>query len=86
MPNSPDFPQFRVSDLDGFSVLTETGEVLGLLKDVYATGANDVFAVRNETWEILIPALKDVILKIDLEAKSILVRLPPGLREIYAPS
>lgn len=74
---------YRVKDLDGCRVETETGEVLGVLKDVYPTGSNDVFAVREGEREILIPALKEVVLRIDLAARLIVVKLPPGLREVY---
>jgi 16S rRNA processing protein RimM len=76
---------FQVKDLDGCEVVTESGESLGVLKDVYPTGANDVFSVREGEREILIPALKSVVLSINVEARRILVRLPPGLREIYEP-
>ncbi len=76
-------PGYRVKDLDGCAVVTESGETLGLLKDVYPTGANDVFVVRGEQREYLVPALKDVVLEIDLAARRILVRLPPGLRDVY---
>jgi 16S rRNA processing protein RimM len=75
--------------LDGCEVVTEDGESLGLLKDVYPTGGNDVFVVRRASAdaasekEYLIPALKDVVLSIDLPARRITVRLPPGLREVY---
>lgn len=80
---TPPEPNYFVRDLDGCEVLTETGESLGLLKDVLPTGANDVFVVRKDEREYLVPALKDVVLKIDLESRRIVVRLPPGLREIY---
>lgn len=88
-------PSYRVKDLDGCEVVTESGEVLGVLKDVYATGANDVFSVVQSApadkpglpptvaREYLVPALKEVVLSIDVAAKRIVVRLPPGLREIY---
>lgn len=74
---------YRVGDLDGCEVVTESGERLGILKDVYPTGSNDVFVVREGERELLIPALKAVVLSIDIGARSIVVRLPPGLREIY---
>ncbi len=74
---------YLVRDLDGCEVVTEEGEPLGILKDVYPTGANDVFAVRRGEREMLIPALKEVVLSIDTAAKKIKVRLPPGLRQIY---
>jgi len=76
-------PRYAVQDLDGCRVLTETGEYLGELKDVLPSGGNDVFVVRNADKEVMIPALKSVVLAIDLTAKTITVTLPPGLREIY---
>ena len=74
---------YLTKDLDGCRVVTETGEELGVLKDILPTGANDVFVVVNEKREMLLPALKSVILQIDLTNRTILVRLPPGLREVY---
>ena len=74
---------YRVQDLDGCQVVTEEGEVLGVLADVYPTGANDVFVVRNEKRELLVPALLQVVLNVDLTSRRIVVRLPPGLRDIY---
>ena len=64
-------------------MVTETGDVLGQLVDVYPTGANDVFVVRQEEKELLIPALVSVVLKIDLKKRQIHVSLPAGLKEIY---
>lgn len=79
MKNNP----FKVADLDGCAVVTEAGESLGILKDVIGTKANDVFVVVQGEREYLIPALKEVVLDIDLTARRILVRLPAGLRELY---
>jgi 16S rRNA processing protein RimM len=73
---------FRTADLAGCEVVTEAGEVLGVFKDVIGSKANDVWVVEGRK-EYLIPALKDVVLKVDLAARRILVRLPAGLREIY---
>lgn len=63
--------------------MTEVGDVLGVLKDVLPTGSNDVFVVRGPLREYLIPALKTVVLSIDLRERRIVVRLPEGLREVY---
>lgn len=60
--------------------MTKQGETLGVLRDVLPTGANDVYVVGEGASEILIPALKSVVLKIDLEQKRIEVDLPNGLR------
>jgi 16S rRNA processing protein RimM len=75
--------KYAVRDLDGCQVFTDQGEYLGTLKDVLPSGGNDIFVVRGESKEYLIPALHTVVLKIDLVAKRIDVTLPPGLREIY---
>jgi 16S rRNA processing protein RimM len=73
---------YRTADLDGCEVVTEAGEVLGVFKDVIASKAHDIWMVQGRH-EYLVPARKDVVLKVDLAAKRILVRMPAGLREIY---
>ena len=70
---------YLVKDLVGCVVVTKQGETLGPLLDVLGTGANDVYVVGEGMSEILIPALKSVVLKIDLENKRIEVDLPIGL-------
>ena len=75
---------WKVTELAGSRVETEEGSFLGLLKDVLPTKANDVFVIAKEDQEILIPALKSVVLKVSPEEKRITVRLPKGLEEIYA--
>jgi len=74
---------YLVRDLAQCAVVTESGELLGRLEDVYPTGANDVFVVRSGKREYLIPALRSVVLDIDLEERRIMVKLPKGLREVY---
>lgn len=66
-------------------MVTEEGEFLGVLEDVFGTKANDVFVVRNGEREYLVPALKSVVLEVLLSEKKITVRLPQGLRDIYEP-
>lgn len=56
-------------------VVDEAGKPLGTLVEVMITGANDVYVVKNaEEEEILLPAIKDVILKVDKEKRVITVR------------
>jgi 16S rRNA processing protein RimM len=65
----------------GLRVVTETGEALGTITDIIETGANDVYVVRATTGpELLIPALKSVMLNVDLAAGQMTVHLPDGLR------
>ena len=68
---------YYIRDLLGITVKTESGKVLGELEDVIKTGSNDVYQLKNSS--ILIPALKDVILNVDIENKTMVVRLPEGL-------
>ncbi len=71
--------EWFICDLIGMTV-RENGFVLGTLTEVLETGSNDVYIVKDaQNREILIPALKDVILDVDLEAKLMEVKLPEGL-------
>jgi 16S rRNA processing protein RimM len=65
--------------LVGVQVETEDGEWLGQVAEVLETGANDVYLVRGPRGEILLPAIADVVLELDLEAMRMVVRLLPGI-------
>ena len=61
--------EYFIADLLGVSVVDENGEKLGVLKDVIETGANDVYVVERENKkDLLIPAIKQCIRKVDVEA------------------
>jgi 16S rRNA processing protein RimM len=69
-------------ELLGLSVLDETGASLGRVTEIMQTGANDVYVVTDEAGkEILLPAIAEVILDVDLDTKIIKVHLLPGLLE-----
>lgn len=63
----------------GLSVWTREGEYLGQVREVLYTGANDVYVVRGEGREVLIPAIEDVVLEVNLEEGRIIVELMEGL-------
>ncbi len=69
-----------VQDIVGIEVYTEEGELLGTIDDVLCMPANDVYVVRTAESEILLPAIEDVIVDVDLEAGRMLVHLIEGLR------
>ncbi len=73
--------EYYIFDLVGLAVYTEDGEHLGRLTEVLQPGANDVYIVEPAGFgeEILLTAIADVILDIDLEAGRMLVRLLPGM-------
>lgn len=66
-------------DLIGLRVETAAGAVLGPLVEILFTPANDVYVVRGPQGEVLIPALRDVVLSVDLAARVMRVALPDGL-------
>lgn len=74
-----------ICDLVGCNVIVdEDKSVLGVLKDVLITGANDVYIVEDSNKnEILIPVTKECVLDVDIEKKEVLVHLLPGLLDIY---
>lgn len=72
-----------VCDLIGLLAVTDDGTVLGRLTDVLQTGANDVYAVTDERGrEILIPAIKQCILNVDLNEQKMTVHLLEGLLDL----
>jgi len=65
-------------DLIGITAMDEKDQILGTLVDILQTGANDVYVVKNQMdmeKEILIPAIKAVILDVNIETKTMIVRL-----------
>lgn len=66
-------------DIIGLEVITETGQSLGNVKEIFSTGSNDVYVCQSGEKELLLPAIADVIRQIDLGSKRIVVRLLEGL-------
>lgn len=72
---------YFIADLLGLDVYTEEGELLGKVDDIFNSGANDVYVVKNELGkQILLPGIKEVLKEIDLEKEKIIVHLIKGLR------
>ena len=72
-----------IVDLIGLRVVTDEEKVLGVMKDVLQTGANDVYVVKMEDGkELLLPAIKDCILHVDLEKGEMLVHVLDGLLDL----
>ena len=72
--------EYFVVDLIGLEVFTEDGEKFGVMKDVLETGANDVYIIDSlNHGEVLIPAIKQCVLDIDIEANKMVIHLMKGL-------
>lgn len=71
---------YYIVDLLNLDVYSDEGEKLGIVEDIYNTGSNDVYVVKNEVGKsILLPGIPDVIKNVDLENKKIVVHLLKGL-------
>jgi len=73
--------EYFIADMIGLSVVSTEGENLGELADVIQTGANDVYVVKKDGQpDLLLPAIKECVRKVDMENGVITVYLMPGLR------
>lgn len=73
--------EYYYFQLVGADVETDAGEWLGRVTEVLGTGAHDVFVVRGPRGEVLLPAVEDVILQLDLENGKMVVHPLPGMLE-----
>lgn len=71
--------EYFIADLIGLAVEDDEGNDRGHIIDVIQTGANDVYVVEKDGTEILIPAIKQCILKVDLAESVMTVHLLDGL-------
>jgi 16S rRNA processing protein RimM len=72
---------FFVHDLIGCRVLSENGKQLGVIEDVMKMPSQDIWTIRQGSQVKLIPAVKDFILKVDIENRTVVVRTIEGLLE-----
>ena len=72
--------EYFIADMIGVDVFTEDGELFGALKDVMETGANDVYIIEmSDGKEVLVPAIKQCILDVDIENRKMVIHLLEGL-------
>ena len=77
-----DEDSYYIVDLLGLPVYSDEGKKLGVLEDIFNTGSNDIYVVKDELGkQILLPAISDVIKNIDLEQGRITVHVVKGLIE-----
>jgi 16S rRNA processing protein RimM len=71
---------YYIADLIGLDVFTEEGELLGKVDDIYNTGANDIYVIKDDLGkQRLLPGIKDVIKQVNIEEGKIIVNLIEGL-------
>lgn len=72
--------EYFIADMIGLQVFTDDGEAFGTLKDVLETGANDVYIIDSlKHGEVLVPAIKQCILDVDIEGGKMFIHLMEGL-------
>ena len=75
-------------DLIGLACRTLGGESLGSVEEIWSTGSNDVLVVRGSRGTLLVPALRDVLVRVELESSSgtdkgvVWIDPPPGLGDV----
>ncbi len=71
---------YYIADLIGLDVYTEEGIVLGKVDDIYSTGANNIYVIKDdEGKQRLLPGIDEVIKKINIDEGKIIVHLISGL-------
>lgn len=72
--------EYFVADLEGLQVRDEDGKPIGVLRSVMETGANDVYVIDlSDGRELLLPAIKQCVLEVDVEAGFVRIHILEGL-------
>jgi 16S rRNA processing protein RimM len=71
--------EFYYYEAIGCTVHTKDGRLLGTIEEVFATGANDVWVVRDGSVEVLVPVIADVVKSMDFAARNVVIEAVPGL-------
>jgi 16S rRNA processing protein RimM len=71
--------EYYCRDIIGLDVYSEDDKYIGKIESIFPTGSNDVYVCKGEEREILLPAIADVIRKIDVNRRVMTVRLLEGL-------
>lgn len=72
--------RYFIDDLIGCTVFdADTNEILGILSDVSRTGANDVWHIKRDDKEYLVPAIDEVIGEVDIKNSAVVIRPLKGI-------
>ena len=72
--------EYYIADMIGMKVVTDRDEEFGILKNVMETGANDVYVIEHPSeGEVLIPAIKECILDVDIPGRLMKIHVMDGL-------
>ena len=72
---------YYIEDLIGMDVIDEKEQVIGTINYVFNTGANDVYEIKSvDNKEIYIPAIKEVVKRVDVKNKKMYIEMMEGLQ------
>ena len=76
--------EYYIADIIDMEVVSDTGEKIGIIRDVMETGANDVYVVRraDNGKDLLLPVIPDCILNTDIEGNVMTVHIMEGLMDL----
>lgn len=74
--------EYFIADLLGLTVQADDGRILGKIKEVIQTGANDVYVVEEKGKFYYLPVIKQCVLNVSLEQQLVTVHLMKGLEEL----
>ncbi|UBM59454.1 ribosome maturation factor RimM [Marinilongibacter aquaticus] len=87
LPELDDDHSFYYHEIVGYALKSEnSGEIIGLITQVYEGSGQDLLAFEKEGKEVLIPISDEIVKTLDREAKTLTVDLPDGLLELYLES
>lgn len=72
---------YYLFDLEGMDVYSDLGEYIGKISEIYQTGANDVYEVKDKNKSYLIPAVKEVVKEVSVKEKKMVIHVIEGLLE-----
>ncbi|QOR36069.1 16S rRNA processing protein RimM [Clostridium sp. 'deep sea'] len=80
----PKLPQnsYYIGDLLGSQVISENGEPVGELIDVLERGSSDLYVIKTDSKELLLPVVKEFVLSVNIDDKIITVNIPEGLWDL----
>lgn len=74
---------YYIADLIGLEVFDDEGHKIGIIADVFSTGANDVYDIKREGQKnLLLPVIDDVVLDVDIEGGKVTVHIMEGLLDL----
>lgn len=74
---------YYIADLIGLEVFDDEGHKIGVIADVFSTGANDVYDIKREGQKnLLLPVIDDVVLDVDIEGGKVTVHIMEGLLDL----